>query len=124
MPVITAETPKYNSEQITRHHFEAYGFFSSALKDYVEHGLFPLKIGTPEYQAVLRIDVGGSLDGGAVDLGLEVVEQDRIVAGGGERVGQVGADEPRAAHCKRLPEPLLHNRTSTKHPHTPMARTR
>src|SRR5215471_282714 len=45
-----------NSEQITRHHFEAYGFFSSALKDYVEHGLFPLKIGTPEYQAVLRIE--------------------------------------------------------------------
>jgi len=26
------------------------------LKDYVEHGLFPLKIGTPEYQAVLRIE--------------------------------------------------------------------
>ena len=45
-----------NSEQITKHHFEAYGFFSPALKDYVEHGLFPLKIGTPEYQAVLRIE--------------------------------------------------------------------
>jgi PhoPQ-activated pathogenicity-related protein len=45
-----------NSEEITKHHFEAYGFFSPALKDYVEHGLFPFKIGTPEYQAVLRIE--------------------------------------------------------------------
>jgi PhoPQ-activated pathogenicity-related protein len=45
-----------NSEQITRHHFEAYGFFSPALKDYVDHGLFPFKLGTPEYQAVLKIE--------------------------------------------------------------------
>ena len=45
-----------NSEAVTRHHYEAYGFFSSALSDYVEHGLFPGKIGTPEYQAVLRIE--------------------------------------------------------------------
>ena len=45
-----------NSEVITRHHFEAYGFFSSALKDYVEQGIFPHKIGTPEYQAVLKIE--------------------------------------------------------------------
>lgn len=45
-----------NSEQITRHHFEAYGFFSEALNDYVNHGLFPHKIGTPEYQAVLNIE--------------------------------------------------------------------
>ena len=45
-----------NSEAITRHHYEAYGFFSSALNDYVEHGLFPGKIGTPEYRAVLRIE--------------------------------------------------------------------
>lgn len=45
-----------NSEAITRHHFEAMGFFSSALDDYVEHGLFPGKIGTPEYQAVLAIE--------------------------------------------------------------------
>jgi PhoPQ-activated pathogenicity-related protein len=45
-----------NSEQITRHHFEAYGFFSSALNDYVNHGLFPYKIGTPEYRAVLAIE--------------------------------------------------------------------
>ena len=45
-----------NSEAITRHHFEAYGFFSSALNDYVNHGLFPHKIGTPEYQAVLAIE--------------------------------------------------------------------
>ena len=45
-----------NSEAITKHHFEALGFFSSALDDYVEHGLFPHKIGTPEYQAVLAIE--------------------------------------------------------------------
>ena len=36
-----------NSEAITRHHFEAYGFFSPALQDYVNHKLFPDKIGTP-----------------------------------------------------------------------------
>lgn len=45
-----------NSEAITRHHFEAYGFFSSALNDYVNHGLFPHKIGTPEYRKVLGIE--------------------------------------------------------------------
>jgi PhoPQ-activated pathogenicity-related protein len=45
-----------NSEAITRHHFEAMGFFSSALDDYVNHGLFPHKIGTPEYKAVLDIE--------------------------------------------------------------------
>ncbi len=45
-----------NSEAITRHHFEVYGFFSPALKDYVSHGLFPHKIGTPEYAEVLRIE--------------------------------------------------------------------
>src|SRR5260370_39275627 len=45
-----------NSEAITRHHFEAYGFFSSALNDYVRHGLVSNKIGTPEYRAVLKIE--------------------------------------------------------------------
>jgi PhoPQ-activated pathogenicity-related protein len=45
-----------NSEAITRHHYEAYGFFSPALKDYVNHGLFPHKVGTPEYRAVLAIE--------------------------------------------------------------------
>jgi len=45
-----------NSEAITRHHYESYGFFSSALNDYVRHGLFPHKIGTSEYQAVLAIE--------------------------------------------------------------------
>ena len=45
-----------NSEAITKHHFEAYGFFSPSLKDYVNHGIFPGKIGTPEYQAVLKIE--------------------------------------------------------------------
>ncbi|MFN7936434.1 MAG: PhoPQ-activated protein PqaA family protein [Bryobacteraceae bacterium] len=45
-----------HSEAITRHHFEALGFFSPSLKDYVEHGLFPHKIGTPEYRAVLQVE--------------------------------------------------------------------
>ena len=45
-----------NSEAITKHHFEVLGFFSPALKDYVNHGLFPHKIGTPEYRAVLAIE--------------------------------------------------------------------
>jgi len=45
-----------NSEEITRHHFEVLGFFAPSLKDYVAHGLFPHKIGTPEYQAVLKIE--------------------------------------------------------------------
>jgi PhoPQ-activated pathogenicity-related protein len=45
-----------NSEAITRHHFEAYGFFSAALKDYVHHGLFPYRVGTPEYRNVLAIE--------------------------------------------------------------------
>jgi PhoPQ-activated pathogenicity-related protein len=45
-----------NSEEITKHHFEVLGFFAPSLGDYVEHGLFPHKIGTPEYQAVLAIE--------------------------------------------------------------------
>jgi len=45
-----------NSEAITRHHFEAYGFFSPALNDYVNHKIFPDKIGTPEYQHILAIE--------------------------------------------------------------------
>lgn len=45
-----------NSEAITRHHFEAYGFFSQSLNDYVNHKLFPDKIGTPEYQHILAIE--------------------------------------------------------------------
>src|SRR5258706_3158554 len=53
MPVVI---DALNSEAITKHHFEAYGFFSPALGDYVRHGLFPHKIGTPEYQAVLKIE--------------------------------------------------------------------
>jgi PhoPQ-activated pathogenicity-related protein len=45
-----------NSELITRHHYEAYGFFSPALNDYVNHKLFPDKIGTPEYRRILAIE--------------------------------------------------------------------
>jgi PhoPQ-activated pathogenicity-related protein len=53
MPVVI---DALNSEQITRHQFEAYGFFSQALEDYVRHKIFPDKIGTPEYQHILAIE--------------------------------------------------------------------
>ncbi len=45
-----------NSEVITRHHYEAYGFFSPALNDYIRHGLFPGKVGTPLYREILAIE--------------------------------------------------------------------
>jgi PhoPQ-activated pathogenicity-related protein len=45
-----------NSEVITRHHYEAYGFFSPALNDYVRHKIFPDRIGTPEYGEILKIE--------------------------------------------------------------------
>lgn len=45
-----------NSQEITKHQFEAYGFFSSALNDYVNHKIFPDKIGTREYTAALKIE--------------------------------------------------------------------
>jgi PhoPQ-activated pathogenicity-related protein len=45
-----------NSEVITRHHYQAYGFFSPALNDYVRHGLFPDKVGTPLYREILAIE--------------------------------------------------------------------
>jgi PhoPQ-activated pathogenicity-related protein len=53
MPVVI---DALNSEAITRHHYEAYGFFSPALQDYVNHHLFPDKIGTSEYQHILAIE--------------------------------------------------------------------
>jgi PhoPQ-activated pathogenicity-related protein len=53
MPVVI---DALNSEAITRHQYEAYGFFSPALQDYVNHHLFPDKIGTPEYQHILGIE--------------------------------------------------------------------
>jgi PhoPQ-activated pathogenicity-related protein len=53
MPVVI---DALNSEQITRHQYEAYGFFSQALEDYVRHKIFPDKIGTPEYQHILAIE--------------------------------------------------------------------
>lgn len=45
-----------NSEEITKHQFEAYGFFGDAVGDYVNHGLFPHAIGTPGYQHVLSVE--------------------------------------------------------------------
>jgi len=45
-----------NSQEITKHQYEAYGFFGPSLGDYVRHGLFPHKIGTSEYADVLKIE--------------------------------------------------------------------
>lgn len=45
-----------NTEAVTRHHYEAYGFFSPALGDYVRHSLYPYKLGTPEFARVLKIE--------------------------------------------------------------------
>lgn len=45
-----------NTEEITRHHYAAYGFFSSALGDYVRHGLYPYMLGRPEFREILRIE--------------------------------------------------------------------
>ncbi len=56
MAIIPAVIDALNSEEITKHHFEAYGFFSSALNDYVNHKLFPDKVGTREYQHILAIE--------------------------------------------------------------------
>lgn len=53
MPVVI---DALNSQQVTRHQFEAYGFFGDAVGDYVNHGIFPHKIGTPEYARVLAIE--------------------------------------------------------------------
>ncbi|MEE2776663.1 MAG: PhoPQ-activated pathogenicity-related family protein [Acidobacteriota bacterium] len=45
-----------NTEAVTRHHFAAYGFFSRSLGDYVRHGLYPHKLGTPEFDRILEIE--------------------------------------------------------------------
>jgi PhoPQ-activated pathogenicity-related protein len=45
-----------NTEAVTRHHFAAYGFFSRSLGDYVRHGLYPHKLGTPEFDRILAIE--------------------------------------------------------------------
>jgi PhoPQ-activated pathogenicity-related protein len=41
-----------NVNPVTRHHYEALGYFSPALGDYVRHGLIPDKIGTPEVERI------------------------------------------------------------------------
>ena len=45
-----------NTEAITRHHFAAYGFFSTALGDYVRHGLYPSLLGSRELNEILEIE--------------------------------------------------------------------
>jgi PhoPQ-activated pathogenicity-related protein len=56
MAIIPVVIDALNSQVITRHHFEAYGFFSTALDDYVNHKIFPDKIGTPGYKHILDIE--------------------------------------------------------------------
>lgn len=56
MAIIPLVIDALNTEAITRHHYAAYGFFSSALGDYVRHGLYPHKLGTPEFDAILDIE--------------------------------------------------------------------
>lgn len=45
-----------NTEAITRHHYAAYGFFSTALGDYVRHDLYPDALGTPLFDKILSIE--------------------------------------------------------------------
>ncbi|HVS14560.1 MAG TPA: PhoPQ-activated protein PqaA family protein [Thermoanaerobaculia bacterium] len=45
-----------NTEEITRHHFAAYGHFSRALGDYVRHGLYPHLLGTEGFARILAIE--------------------------------------------------------------------
>jgi PhoPQ-activated pathogenicity-related protein len=45
-----------NQDEVIRHHWGAMGFFSPALKDYVEHGLVPAMIGHPGLSEVRRIE--------------------------------------------------------------------
>jgi PhoPQ-activated pathogenicity-related protein len=45
-----------NTEAVTRHHYEAYGFFSPALGDYVRHGLYPHLLGTDAFHRILAIE--------------------------------------------------------------------
>ena len=56
MAIIPMVIDALNSQVITKHHYEAYGFFSTALDDYVNHKIFPDKIGTPEYKHILDIE--------------------------------------------------------------------
>ena len=41
-----------NVDPVTRHHYEALGYFSPALGDYVRHRLIPEKIGSPELDRI------------------------------------------------------------------------
>ena len=44
-----------NQVKSIEHHFQAYGFYSPAVKDYQDMGLMNVS-GTPEYQALMKID--------------------------------------------------------------------
>ena len=45
-----------NAEPVTRHHYEALGYFSPALGDYVRNGIIPDRIGSPELNAARAIE--------------------------------------------------------------------
>ncbi len=56
MAIVPIVIDTLNTDEVTKHHFEAYGFFSDALKDYMNHGLIPWRMGTPEMDAVRKIE--------------------------------------------------------------------
>ncbi|WP_411288666.1 PhoPQ-activated pathogenicity-related family protein [Phenylobacterium sp.] len=41
-----------NADAVTRHHWQALGYFSPALEDYVNHGIIPGMMGTPALKAL------------------------------------------------------------------------
>lgn len=56
MAIIPLVIDALNTEAVTRHHYAAYGFFSRSLGDYVRHGLYPHKLGSKEFDSILRIE--------------------------------------------------------------------
>jgi len=45
-----------NNEAMVKHHYEALGFFSPALGDYVNHNIMPHEIGTDKFRHVVSIE--------------------------------------------------------------------
>jgi PhoPQ-activated pathogenicity-related protein len=45
-----------DGEAVTRHHWGAMGYFSPAIKDYVDHGIVPAMIGHPALDEIRRIE--------------------------------------------------------------------
>jgi PhoPQ-activated pathogenicity-related protein len=45
-----------NTDAMAVHHYEVLGFFTEALGDYVNHGIIPHKVNTPESKHIYSID--------------------------------------------------------------------